>query len=171
MIEPELGEYLPLLLFAAGAIGFASVGLFVARLLAPRKPNYEKLQPYECGEEAGGNITGTFSVKFYVAALVFILFDAELVFMFPWARIFADAEMQQQTGHAWGRLMFCEMLVFIGLLALGLVWAIVKGYLDWLRPVATSTRVISQVPENIYAAFNKGITEHEKRAKAVNKVS
>ena len=143
---------------------FCGAGMLVSKLLRPHHPNYEKLQPYECGEESDGSPDARFNMRYYVVALIFILFSAELVFMFPWARVYAEPELMRLTKGRWGLLMLAEMGVFIGLLALGLAWAWAKGHLEWLRPVPESTEIPSEVPAEMYRDFNLRIKNRVKAA-------
>ncbi len=81
---------------------FILIGLFVAKLLRPHRPNAEKLATYECGEEAVGSSWVQFNPRFYVIALIFIIFDVELAFMFPWAVVFGRRELVEGTNGLWG---------------------------------------------------------------------
>jgi NADH-quinone oxidoreductase subunit A len=156
-LQPELSQFLPMLVFIVGAIVFCLVGLMAARFLRPHKPNPEKLKPYESGEEPVGDAWGNFSVRFYIVALVFLLFDVELLFLFPWARVFTQPQLMLLSHNRWGWYMFYEVLFFVALLALGLAWAWLKGYLDWIKPQPVVPKVHSPVPEQMYQEFNKRI--------------
>jgi NADH-quinone oxidoreductase subunit A len=132
------------------------VGLafFVVRLLAPNKPNPEKLTSYECGEEPTGSAWMPFNSRFYVIALIFLLFDVEMVFVIPWATVFGD-KSAISADHRWGWLSFTEMFVFLGILILGLVYVWVKGDLDWIKPKVVIPTVGTAVPHNLYEQLNK----------------
>jgi len=93
-------------------------------MLRPSRPNPAKNSTYECGEEAVGSAWVKFNIRFYVVALIFIIFDVEVVFLYPWATVFKSL----------GVFALVEVLVFAGILILGLVYAWVKGDLDWVRP-------------------------------------
>ena len=129
--------------------------LFLAKLLRPSRPNVEKLSTYESGEEPEGTANIRFNVRFYVVALIFILFDVELVFLFPWATIFADKQLIAETNGLWGWFTFAEMLVFVAILALGLAYAWIKGYLDWVRPQVKTTPFENKIPMDLYEKVNQ----------------
>lgn len=155
MPPPALSSFGAILLFIIGAMLFFGVAMAVARLLRPNRPNAEKLTSYECGEETVGNAWGPFNVRYYIVALVFILFDVELVFLFPWAVVFGDRQLQAASGGSWGWFALTEMFVFVAILGLGLAYAWVKGHLDWVRPEAKSLRVESKIPLQLYLRINE----------------
>ena len=103
---------------------FVAAGLLVAWLLRPRRPYPGKVAPYECGEEPVGDAWVRFNVRFYVIALIFLVFDVEVVFLLPWALVFRDL----------GLFGFLEMAVFLGILLVGFAYVWVKGDLDWDKP-------------------------------------
>ncbi|GAB3096292.1 NADH-quinone oxidoreductase subunit A [Lysobacter terrae] len=116
-----LAEYLPTLLFliVAGGIGVAL--LVVGRLLGPQRPTAEKLSPYECGFGAFEDARMQFDVRYYLIAILFIVFDLEIAFVFPWALVFREL----------GAFALIEMGVFLALLVLGFVYVWKKGALEW----------------------------------------
>ena len=116
-----LGEYLPILLFLIVSTGIGIALLVLGTLLGPRRPESEKLSPYECGFEAFEDARMRFDVRYYLIAILFIAFDLEIAFVFPWAVIF----------HSLGQIGLVEMGVFLGLLILGFVYAWKKGALEW----------------------------------------
>jgi NADH-quinone oxidoreductase subunit A len=116
-----LGDYLPILLFLILATGLGIVLLVLGKVLGPRRPESEKLSPYECGFEAFEDARMKFDVRYYLIAILFIVFDLEIAFVFPWAVIFRDL----------GMLGLVEMGIFLGLLLLGYVYAWKKGALEW----------------------------------------
>ncbi len=119
-------DYLPILLQVLIAIGFACGALAVSLLLGKvGRPNKTKDTAYECGMIADTGSQPRFSVKFYLVAMLFILFDLEIVFMYPWAVIYKDAIVQ------YGASIFWTMFSFVGILTLGYVYAVKKGALDW----------------------------------------
>ena len=119
-------DYLPILLQILIAIGFACGALAVSLLLGKvGRPNKTKDTAYECGMVADTGPQPRFSVKFYLVAMLFILFDLEIVFMYPWAVIYKDAIVQ------YGASIFWTMFSFVGILTLGYVYAVKKGALDW----------------------------------------
>ncbi len=144
-----------ILLFILAAFAFIALILFVARLLRPSRPNVEKLSTYESGEEPVGNAGIQFNIRFYVVALIFVLFDVELVFLFPWATVFGRANLLVQTGGQWGWFALTEAVLFVGVLALGLAYAWAKGYLDWVRPAPKIPTVATNVPAELYQRINE----------------
>lgn len=150
-----LSEFGYILLFILGGLAFFSITMFAAFLIRPQRPNEEKQTTYECGEDPVGNAWGKFNVRFYVIALIFILFDVEIAFMFPWAIIFADNEMVKEAGNTWVWFVFGEMMLFIFILLIGLVYAWKRGFLSWDKPVAKVTDFKSKVPTDLYEKLNK----------------
>jgi NADH-quinone oxidoreductase subunit A len=116
-----LSDYLPILLLIGIAGGMVLVILVLSTVLGPRRDNQWKREPFECGSEPIGNARSRFSVKFYVVALLFIIFDIETVFVVPWAVLY------QELGVAG----LIEMTVFLGILSTGLVYVWRKGGLEW----------------------------------------
>ena len=121
-----VSNYLPILLQIVVAVGFAVGALVVSSLLGKAgRRNATKDSAYECGMLPEGDTQPRFSVKFYLVAMLFILFDIEIVFMYPWAVVYRDFIAQQ------GTMIFWSMLSFVGILTVGYVYAIMKGALDW----------------------------------------
>jgi NADH-quinone oxidoreductase subunit A len=147
----EFGKVLIFLITGLIAVGFA---FFVNKLIAPHKPNPEKNSSYECGEEPIGNSWIQFNSRFYVIALIFLLFDVEMVFVFPWATIFADKTLIAQDAR-WGWLAFSEMMIFIGILLLGLVYVWRKKDLDWIKPSVFIPITDSKIPLSAYQNINQ----------------
>ncbi len=144
-----------ILLFIISAIALIVGILAFGKLLRPNKPNVEKNSTYESGEAPIGNANVQFNVRFYVVALIFVLFEVELIFLFPWATVFGQKDLITQTNGLWGWFAMTEMLVFVGILVVGLVFAWAKGYLDWVRPEPKIPQVQTQVPTEMYAAVNQ----------------
>jgi NADH-quinone oxidoreductase subunit A len=119
-----LSQFGIILLFFIVAAMFVVGGMFGARLLRPSRPNDEKLSTYECGEEPIGDSWVKFNVRFYVIALVFLIFDVEVVFLFPWALVYQKL----------GMFAFVEMMIFLAILVAGYIYVWVKGDLDWDKP-------------------------------------
>ena len=120
-------DYLPILLQAVVAIGFAAVSLIVSVLLGKvGKRSKVKDTAYECGMLPEGNSQPRFSVKFYLVAMLFILFDIEIVFMYPWAVVYSDMVKHSLT-------ILWSMLSFVTILTVGYVYALKKGALNWKR--------------------------------------
>jgi len=116
-----------LIFFIAGTL-FVAVALLASRLLAPHHPNAVKLSTYECGEEPVGSPWIRFNTRFYVIALIFLVFDVEVLFMMPWA-----VNLKGMGLFAW-----LDMAVFIAILVVGLAYVWGKGDLDWVRPKDSS---------------------------------
>lgn len=133
-MEIQLTDYQIILLFAIG--GFIAIlgSLITSRLLRPNRPNEEKITTYECGEDPTGTAWGKFNIRFYVIALAFVLFETELLFLFPWAIVFGNEELNAATNGQWGLLAFVEMGLFILILAVGLIYIWGKGFLNWEKP-------------------------------------
>ena len=116
-----LNAYIPILIFLIVAIGFTIVLLLFAWLIRPDKYNKVKLEPYECGIETVGDARDRYSVRYYVVAMLFVIFDIETVFLFPWAVILDRLAL----------FGLIEMLVFLTILIAGYFYAWRKGALDW----------------------------------------
>ena len=155
MEETYLSDFGIILLFLVGGAIFILIGLVVSKLLRPNKPNPEKLSSYECGEEALGSSWVSFNPRFYVIALIFIIFDVELVFFFPWAVVFGQEELIQATNGFWGWFSLAEMGIFLGILILGLAYVWVNGHLDWIKPKPVIPQSRSKIPSEMYANVNK----------------
>src|SRR5580692_6166356 len=121
MPDNYFANYLPLLMHFALAGGFAVAVVTLSTIIGYRRPTRAKLSPYECGMAPVGDARGRFSVKFYLVAMLFILFDVEAVFLYPWAVILKDLKMYG----------FWEMLVYVGIVLVGFVYIWKKGALDW----------------------------------------
>ena len=113
--------YLPILLFLIVSAGIGIALLVIGSLLGPRQPSAEKLSPYECGFEAFEDARMRFDVRYYLIAILFIVFDLEIAFLFPWAVVFKDLGMQA----------IVAMTIFLGILVVGFVYEWKKGALDW----------------------------------------
>jgi NADH-quinone oxidoreductase subunit A len=148
------GEYGVALLFLVGGVLFVIGGLFASKLLSPNRPNPEKNSTYECGEDPVGNARIQLNSRFYVAALIFLIFDVEVIFLFPWATVFADVHLIQQA-PIWGWLALVEVFLFAGILLLGLAYVWVKGDLDWIKPQPIVPKSPASVPQELYQAFNQ----------------
>lgn len=114
-------QYLPVLIFLIVAIGLSCVIMLIPFLLKKRNPDKEKNSPYECGFEGEGIVRGEFDVQFYLVAILFIIFDLEIAFLFPWAVVLKEI----------GVFGFCSMMIFLTLLTLGFIYEWKRGALDW----------------------------------------
>ena len=116
-----LAEYYPILLFILVGLGIGVAPMVLGKLLGPNRPDPEKLSPYECGFEAFEDARMKFDVRYYLVAILFILFDLEIAFLFPWAVVINEI----------GLAGFLAMMVFLGILTVGFVYEWMKGALEW----------------------------------------
>ena len=121
MTQPLLADYFPILVFLAIAGGIAAAMVGGSLLVARQKPNAEKLSAYECGFEPFDDTRRRFDVRFYLVAILFIIFDLEVAFLFPWAVAF----------RAIGWFGFWSMMIFLGVLTVGFIYEWKKGALEW----------------------------------------
>src|SRR5512142_582149 len=115
-------NYVPIFIFMAVALAIPVVTLAIAKLIRPEEPEKIKLMPYECGIDPVDNARQRYTVRFYIIAILFVVFDVETIFLFPWA-------VQFKALHIFGLV---EMLVFLGILIVGYVWIWKKGALEWI---------------------------------------
>src|SRR6201999_2969037 len=120
-MDELLRGYLPILIFLVIAIGLTVVMLTASLLLAKQKPDTEKLSPYECGFEAFDDARRQFDVRFYLVSILFIIFDLEVAFLFPWAVTLGKI----------GVFGFWSMMIFLGVLTVGFIYEWKKGALEW----------------------------------------
>ncbi len=120
-MDAYLLEYLPILIFLAIAIGLAAVMVLASMVVARQNPDTEKLSAYECGFAAFEDSRGRFEVRFYLVAILFIIFDLEVAFLFPWAISLGQI----------GIFGFWSMMVFLGVLTVGFIYEWKKGALEW----------------------------------------
>ena len=116
-----LAEYFPILLFMLVGLAVGVAPLVLGKLLGPNRPDPEKLSPYECGFEAFEDARMKFDVRYYLVAILFILFDLEIAFLFPWASVINEI----------GFAGFLSMMVFLAILTVGFVYEWMKGALEW----------------------------------------
>ena len=114
--------YLPIFIFLAIAILFPTVTIIVAKLIRPSAPSITKLEAYECGIKAASDSRGRYTVRFYIIAILFVIFDVETIFLFPWA-------IRYKTLGWFG---VAEVVVFLAILVVGYIWAYKKGALEWV---------------------------------------
>lgn len=149
----QLSEFGKVFIYLIMGILFVLFTFFVGKLVAPKKPNPEKLSSYECGEEPQGSSWIQFNSRFYVIALVFLLFDVELAFIFPWTTVFSQQELINAEPY-WGWLSLIEMFVFVSILLIGLIYVWKKGDLNWIRPEQSLPVSPSNIPLSAYGALN-----------------
>ncbi len=114
--------YLPIFIFLVIAILFPVVVIVIAKLIRPSAPFLTKLEAYECGIKAASNSRGRYTVRFYIIAILFVIFDVETIFLFPWAVRY----------KLLGLFGVAEVAVFLGILVVGYIWAYKKGALEWV---------------------------------------
>lgn len=114
-------EYGPIVLMFLFAMGFVSVTMVATHIMGPKRKTQTKLDTFECGIESKGNARVPFNIKYFLVAILFVLFDVEVIFMYPWAVNFKDL----------GKPGFIEMLLFIGFLLVGFFYILKKGALKW----------------------------------------
>jgi NADH-quinone oxidoreductase subunit A len=123
----NLLDYLPIILMFVVALGFAAGNVLLSQVVGQRKATRTKTMPYECGKDPVGNARERFSVKFYLVAMIFILFDIELIFLMPWAVVFRKLTIEDGLGT----LAYVEMMLFVALLLVGYVYIWKKGLFEW----------------------------------------
>ncbi|MEQ6342242.1 MAG: NADH-quinone oxidoreductase subunit A [Gammaproteobacteria bacterium] len=116
-----LENYLPILIFLGLGIFFGVAPVVAGFLVAPNRPDSEKLSPYECGFEAFEDSRMKFDVRYYLVAILFIVFDLEIAFLFPWAAVLGEI----------GMFGYIAMVVFLGILVIGFIYEWKKGALEW----------------------------------------
>ena len=121
MLSDFLKDYLPIVLFLIIAFGLSCVFVVINFILSPKKPDPEKLSPYECGFEPFEDSRMEFDVRFYLVAILFIIFDLEIAFLFPWAISLGSI----------GLLGFFSMMIFLSIITVGFIYEWKKGALDW----------------------------------------
>ena len=112
------------LMFMIASVAITSITLLIAKALRPSNPTDEKLMNYECGEDPIGSPWVQFNIRFYLVALVFLIFEVEIVFLYPWATVFKEM----------GFFTFIEMMIFVTILLVGFAYAWAKGDLSWVLP-------------------------------------
>lgn len=145
-------NYSYLIIFLGSGIIFLVAIFFLAKILRPNKPNDEKLSTYESGEQPQGNANPRFNPRFYILALAFVLFEAEMVVLFPWSVAFKSSEFQNLEKNT---IVFglVELLFFLLILGLGLGILYSKGYLNWERKEQKSTEFKSPIPKEAYKKY------------------
>ncbi len=120
-MEGLLAEYLPILMFIGIAVGLSCVMVVASYIVGRQRPDSEKISAYECGFEAFDDARSKFDVRFYLVAILFIIFDLEVAFLFPWAVALGDI----------GLFGFWSMVIFLGILTIGFIYEWKKGALEW----------------------------------------
>jgi NADH-quinone oxidoreductase subunit A len=145
-----MGLLLSLTIFLAFGVGFVFLNLVVGGFVRPRVPNPEKATVYECGEPTIGSSWVQFDLRFYIVALVFLIFDVEVALFYPWAVAFGDAaRIAVESGTTEFRvrmIALVDMLFFFGVLLVGFAYLWRFGYLDWVRSAATTSLKVQYQP-------------------------
>jgi NADH-quinone oxidoreductase subunit A len=150
-----ISDFGVILLFVIGALVIICGAFFANKLLRTQKPNEVKISSYESGEEATGIAWGHFNIRFYSIALFFLLFEVELLILFPYSIILGNNDYQQLTHGLWGWFILGEIFIFVALLAIGLLYVWKKGFLTWEMPKINNKDIDSVVPKNLYEALNE----------------
>ena len=138
------------LIFAGSGLAFILVTLLASRWISPKNPNPEKNAIYESGEESVGNYWPRVSNGYFIIALLFVLFEIEVVFLFPIASVFGKSQDKAQAILLWSAI-----LGFLIILIVGLAYAWVNGHLDWMKPKPDKSQFKGDVPIQRYEEFNK----------------
>ena len=150
----QISEYGKILLMAIVGMLLVCATIFLAYVLSPKNPNPVKLSTYECGEESVGTSWIQFNPRFYVIALIFLLFDVELIFIFPWATVFGNADFIAADAR-WGWFTLVEMAIFIGILIVGLIYVWKSGDISWIKPQHKTPSVAVNIPSSAYDKLNQ----------------
>lgn len=150
----EISEFGKGILYFIMGLVFIILGLLTSWLLRPYRPNPEKNTHYECGEDPVGNAWSQFNIRFYVMGLVFLIFDVELILIFPWAFSFFDEQILIHNSD-WNFFSLLEILFFIIILVLGLLYIGLKKDIDWVKPKPLKPKSLNIVPIDLYKQFNE----------------
>ncbi len=132
MSEYNVFDYVPIAIMFLVAAGFGVSQLLVTQLIGPRKRTAIKLMPYECGKDPVGSARDRFSIKFYTVAVIFLLFDIEVLFIIPFAVAFKSLMAEERlSGIAFGTIAFVEIMTFLATLVVGYIYVWKKGVFDW----------------------------------------
>ena len=158
MSEFNLFDYVPIAIMFIVALGFAASQILVAQLIGPRKRTAIKLMPYECGKDPVGTARDRYSIKFYMVAVAFLLFDLEILFIVPFAVAFKNLLNLEQTSEIlYGTIAFVTMMFFLLTVVVGLIYEWKKGAFDWSQQSRAEAKAEA-------AAFK---SEHSGRPEAV----
>lgn len=130
-----LSDFGQVLIFMIVSIGFVAIAITAGKIVGPRYPSKGKESIYECGEETVGDAWVRFNIRYYVVALIFIIFDVEIIFLFPWAVVFKEM----------GLIAFIEMAIFLFILIVGFIYAYAKGDLYWDKPQPVVPKLDRQI--------------------------
>jgi NADH-quinone oxidoreductase subunit A len=151
-------DYAPIGIMFLVAIGFAASQLLVTQLIGPRKRTATKLMPYECGKDPVGSARDKYSIKFYTVAVIFLLFDIEVLFMVPFAVAFKYLLAQEKiSAIAVGTIAFVEILIFITTLVVGFIYVWKKGTFDWGLQARAEARAEAKAMASARRAETSGL--------------
>jgi len=145
-----LDQFAPAGVLLLIAIALTFIILNISRVFGPHNPTTRKTDAYESGMAPIGPAVRRLPVKFYLVGVLFILFDVEVIFLFPWATVFGQETLVKGTQGLWGWFSLVEMFIFIGILAMGLAYAWAKGFLDWIKPRVSKPVYRSHIPKEVY---------------------
>ena len=157
----NLSDYLPIALMFLVAVGFAAGNVLLSQLVGQHKATRTKTMPYECGKDPVGSARERFSVKFYLVAMIFILFDIELIFLLPWAVVFRSF-----AANNLGTLIYVEMMTFVVLLLVGYVYILKKGLFEWGQRARVEAEAEARTLELAEARTRKAEARHAEPARA-----
>jgi NADH-quinone oxidoreductase subunit A len=142
----RLYDYLPILLMFVVAAGFAVGNIVLSQFVGQSKRTRTKMMPYECGKDPVGSARERFSVKFYLIAMIFILFDIEVIFLMPWAVVFKTL-----AGPAYGlrTIVYVEMMVFMVLLLAGYIYVVKKGAFNWTESARSEAEAEARLLDDV----------------------
>lgn len=143
-----------ILLFVATGVLFITGGILASILLSKSNPGDEKNAIYECGEASTGNAWLQFNFRFYSIGLIFIIFDVEILLLFPWASAFNSVILKSFT-EKWTSFAFWEVTVFLFFLLPGLLYIIKNKDIDWIKPKPSINVIQTKIPAELYQSYNK----------------
>lgn len=162
MSEFNLFDYAPIGIMFLVAVGFAASQILAAQLIGPRKRTATKLMPYECGKDPVGSARDRFSIKFYMVAVAFLLFDIEILFVIPFAVAFKSLLAAEATGAVlYGTVAFITMLFFLATVVIGLIYEWKKGAFEWSEQSRAEARIEALRLKN---TKSRNVTEFKRAA-------
>jgi NADH-quinone oxidoreductase subunit A len=163
-MKSEITSFGAVLLFVLGAVMFTSLTLLLGKFIRPHRPNDEKNTIYESGESPVGNAWAMFNPKFYIIAIVFLLFEVEVLFLFPWSEVFISNSHDMKFNKLYTMWALIELISFIALLFLGLLYVWKKGFLDWKLKAITTQHSYqhTKIEHEMYQNINRKYAQHTK---------
>lgn len=151
-----------ILLFSFAALTFTFLVNLTGKLIRINRPNEVKNSTYECGEQSADTSTKSFHPRFYLTALFFVLFEAEIIFLFPWAALFSDTQLPADENAERKTVIFFEVLVFIGIMIAGLGYIWKNGFLEWEKSASPAKENDFPVSLSHYDEFNQKMNRQKK---------